>query len=73
LNAEEAVLRERELYNALKGWGIPETVVIVPGHSGVPEGEKAPGKKKGFIPGLSPVILVGLIGLLGVLVRRRLL
>jgi hypothetical protein len=44
----------------------------VPGHDGVPEGQQAPGEKKGFIPGLSPVLLVGLIGLLGVLVRRKL-
>lgn len=28
MKAEEAVLRERELYNALKGWNIPEAVVI---------------------------------------------
>jgi hypothetical protein len=45
----------------------------VPGYSGVPEGEKADGGgKKGFIPGMSPVLLVGLLGLLGVLARRRL-
>lgn len=28
LKAEEAALRERELYNALKGWNIPDAVVI---------------------------------------------
>lgn len=34
----------------------------VPGYSDVPEGEKAPSGGKGFIPGLSPVLLVGLLG-----------
>jgi MYXO-CTERM domain-containing protein len=42
----------------------------VPGYSGVPEGQKAsaPG---GFIPGPSPLLLVGLLGLAALLARRR--
>lgn len=45
----------------------------VPGYSSAPEGEPAdePGKK-GFIPALSPVLVLGLVAALALLARRRL-
>lgn len=43
----------------------------VPGYDGVPKGEDA-SPPKGFIPGPSPVLLLGFVALAALLVRRRL-
>jgi hypothetical protein len=44
----------------------------VPGYSGVPAGEKAPGGGKGFIPALSPLAAAGALIAVALLARRRL-
>ena len=44
----------------------------VPGYSGVPAGEKPPSKDKGFIPALSPALVLAALGALAFLARRRL-